>query len=289
MGLSYAVITPARNEGGNLPRLAESLEAQRLAPVEWVIVDNGSSDDTKRVAEQIAAGKDWVTVVDCPGEVRPTRGGPVARAFAAGIQSLVTPADIIIKVDADISVADDYFEGLLGEFATDPSLGIASGICFELVDGAWKPQHVTGDRVRGASRAYRRACLEAVMPLENRPGWDGIDEVRAIARGWRTRSIAELAFYHHRKVGERDRSRRRQLFETGRANYYGGYRASYLVLRALYRARHERAALALIGGYATAAIRREPRCADPVALAYVRREQSFRKLPTRIREALGRR
>jgi biofilm PGA synthesis N-glycosyltransferase PgaC len=288
VGLSYAIITPARNEAENLPRLAGCLREQTLPPAEWVIVDNGSTDDTKAVAERIAAEAPSVRVVDSPGEASPTRGGPVARAFSAGIGRVSACIDVVIKVDADITVEPDYFEQLVREFEDDPSLGIASGICLELVDGSWMARHVTGDRVRGASRAYRRSCLEDVMPLENRPGWDGIDEVRAIARGWRTGSIQSLAFYHHRKVGERDRSRRRQLYETGRANYYGGYRPSYLVLRALYRACREPAALALIAGYAAAAIAREPRCSDPVALAYLRREQSLRHLPTRVREALGR-
>jgi poly-beta-1,6-N-acetyl-D-glucosamine synthase len=284
---SYAVVTPARNESGNLPRLARCLAAQSQRPVSWVIVDNGSTDDTEQRAVELAAAQPWIRVVSARGEAVPTRGGPVARAFMAGVEALDVAADIVVKVDADITVADDYFERLVGEFAADPALGIASGTCYELEDGEWRPRHVTGNRVRGASRAYRRECLDDVLPLEARPGWDGIDELRAIGRGWRTRSFAHLRFYHHRKVGQRDSSRRRDLFEFGRALHYSWYRPSYLVLSALFNARRERAALATISGYASAALHREPRCPDPAVRTYIRREQRLRAVPLRAREKLG--
>ena len=44
--LTYAVVTPARNEEANLRRLGAALAAQTLAPAEWVVVDDGSTDAT---------------------------------------------------------------------------------------------------------------------------------------------------------------------------------------------------------------------------------------------------
>ena len=35
-------------------------------------------------------------------------------------------------------------------------------------------------------------------------GWDGVDEVMAELRGYRTVGFHDLGFRHHRKVGERD-------------------------------------------------------------------------------------
>ena len=45
-------------------------------------------------------------------------------------------------------------------------------------------RHVTGSTVWGASRAFRWACLQEILPFEERVGWDGIDEFKANARGW---------------------------------------------------------------------------------------------------------
>jgi glycosyltransferase involved in cell wall biosynthesis len=286
--LSYAVVTPARNEAGNLPELARCLAAQTVRPARWIVVDNGSTDATEQVARELAAGDPAMSVVAARGEAVPTRGGPVARAFMAGVDALGVTPDVVVKVDADITVDPDYFAGLLAEFEADPRLGIAGGTCYELENGEWVPRHVTGARVRGASRAYRWACLQDVLPLEDRPGWDGIDELRAAAAGWSTGSFGHLRFLHHRAVGRRDGSRRARLFQTGRSTYFAGYRPSYLVLRSLYRARREPIAVAMIAGYVSAAVRREPRV-DAAARAAVRRQQSLRRLPLRVREARGRR
>jgi poly-beta-1,6-N-acetyl-D-glucosamine synthase len=284
---SYAVVTPARDEAANLRRIAESLRAQTLPPVEWLVVDNGSADETLEVVAELAGADPWIRVLTVPGEEVPTRGGPVARAFAAGVEALSEPSDVVVKLDADLTFEPGFFAGLMAEFAADERLGIAGGTCYEFEAGGWVPRRVTGSRVRGATRAYRRRCLADVLPLEDRPGWDGIDELRATARGWRTASFARLPFYHHRAVGQRDASGRRRLYQVGKATYYSWYRPSYLVLRALFNARHERAALAMIGGYAAAALRREPRCPDPGVRDYIRREQRFRAVPLRAREKLG--
>ncbi len=287
--LTYAVVTPARNEAENLRRLAASMADQTLRASHWLIVDNGSTDDTIEVARELAERQTWISATEVAGERVATRGGPVARAFAAGLARLPTDADVVVKVDADTSFDADFFERLLRRFAAEPRLGIAGGTCYELENGEWIPRHVTGDRVRGASRAYRRECLEDVLPLEDRPGWDGIDELKAAARGWRTQSFPDLEFRHHRALGRRDQSRWRRLFEVGRAAHYTGYRPTYLVLRSVFKARKELAALALVGGYTMAALRREPRCEDDLARAFLRRQQALRRLPVRAREALGRR
>lgn len=285
--LTYAVVTPARNEAANLCQLAVCLAEQDRPPLEWVIVDNGSTDDTADVAAELAASSSWTQALFAPGEANPTRGAPVARAFAAGVAALTSHADVVVKVDADITFERDYFDRLIGEFERDATLGIASGTCYELDDGEWRARHVTAGRARGASRAFRRECLDSVLPLEERIGWDGIDEVRAAARGWRTTSFPHV-FLHHRTVGGRDASLWRTRTAHGRTAHYIGYRFSYLVLRALFRAREHPAALAMIWGYVDAMVRRQPRSSDVAARAHVRELQGARQLRQRIREARGR-
>ncbi len=286
--LSYAVVTAARDEKENLGRLAQCLGAQSLRPSVWVIVDNGSTDGTAPLARELAERTEWIRVLSLPGAPNPERGGPVVRAFQAGLATIEPLPDVLVKVDADVSMDDDYFERLLGRFAANPSLGMASGSGHELAKGGWGPRHVTGGHVWGPCRGYRRACLSAVLPLEERTGWDGIDEVKAAVRGWQTTTFADLPFRHHRRVGTRDGRRSVHWRDQGRAAHYIGYRFSYLVMRSFFRAFRERAALAMIWGYLEAALERQARCRDESVRAYVRRGQSPLKLPARIREALGR-
>jgi hypothetical protein len=198
------------------------------------------------------------------------------RAFHAGLRELEATPSVIVKLDADTSMEPDHFERLLAAFAAEPRLGIASGTCLEQRDGRWEPVAVAPGHVRGAARAYRRECLEEVLPLEERVGWDGIDGFKATVRGWTTRMLPELSFYHHRPVGIRDGAPAARWQAQGEAAYYMGYRFSYLLLRSLYRARREPWALAMSTSYLAAAFRREPRCRDADVRNYVRRKQRLR-------------
>ena len=109
----------------------------------------------------------------------PTRAEPTVQAFQLGLAALGRDSDIVVKLDADVSFETDYFARLLGAFEADPLLGMASGTCYEREGGSWRQRHVTRGHVWGASRAYRRACLEDVLPLESGLAWDGIDELKA--------------------------------------------------------------------------------------------------------------
>jgi glycosyltransferase involved in cell wall biosynthesis len=274
----YAVVTPVRNDAENLRRVARCLAAQTALPAAWMIVDAGSDDETPDVIAALAAEHPWVAT--CTSD-------SILAGFNAGAAALETLPEFVVKLDADVSMGDDYVERLLGAFAEDPELGIASGACHERVDGEWRLLHVTGDHVWGVTRAYRHGCLADVSPLEERLGWDGIDEIKAALRGWRTRTVHDLPFYRHGRADERGASRASAWSAIGDASHYLGYRPGYLLLRALNNARRERAALAMITGYAGAALRRRERCPDEEVRSFIRSGQSLRRLPQRVREALG--
>jgi glycosyltransferase involved in cell wall biosynthesis len=285
--LVYDVVTPTLNEEENLPRLALSLNAQTVPPRAWTIVDTGSRDGTVRLAQELAREHPWIRVLELPGTGRSERGKPIVRAIqAAGEAARAFPPDVFVNIDADISFEPDYFELVLDAFAEDQSLGMVSGRCRELDRGVWRERFITGSSVWGATRSYRWACFQAVLPLEERLGWDGIDTIKANARGWRTGTIAGLSFLHHRPEGIRDGSYRSRL-EQGRTAYYMGYRPLYLTLRALWNARREPLAVAMVWGYLRAALARQPRCADEAARRYLRDSQSLTKLPLRAFEARG--
>jgi hypothetical protein len=180
----------------------------------------------------------------------------------------------------------DYFDRVIGEFERGDRLGIAGGIAYELEpDGVWRQRHSTGTGVWGASRAYRRTCLEEILPLDERMGWDTLDLAAASVRGWDVRVLADLPFLHHRKEGSRESSRFRHWVSHGQAAYYMGYRPMYLFLRTAYRMVRDPSALGISVGYFGSALHRESRCRDAAVTAYVRREQRLRRLPTRIRQA----
>ena len=287
MALTYAVVTPARNEAALLPQLAGALRRQTLAPTQWVIVENGSHDSTVEVAQEIAAETSWAQLAVLRDDRPRERGAPIVQAFRAGVERLHRPPDIVAMVDADITVEPDYFAQVLSEFEVDPALGIASGSLWEFDGTSWRQRFNTGGSVWGGTRLYRWECLQDVLPLEERVGWDGVDEFRARARGWRTRTLTHVPFHHHRVEGHHDRSQWSLWKANGETAHFLGYRIWYLLARTFHQARRDRAALGLLWGYASAAARRRPKLDDPYARAIVRRDQQFRNAVRRRREAVG--
>jgi poly-beta-1,6-N-acetyl-D-glucosamine synthase len=285
--LTYAVVTPASNEAQHLRRLGDSLEHQTIPPASWIIVDNGSRDETASVVDELASSRPWVRLVTMPRDTSSARGAPVVRAFHSGLSTLDPKPDMVAKVDADVSMDERYFERLIAAFEADLALGIASGTCFEKQHGEWRQRYGTGANVWGAARLYRWSCLQEILPLEERMGWDGIDVIKANVRGWRTETLLDLPFRHHRVEASRERNRWHAWAIQGETSHYMGYRPSYLLVRALHHARRDRAALAMIWGFCSATFRRASTCPDPGVRDYLRREQRLRELPARWREVEG--
>jgi glycosyltransferase involved in cell wall biosynthesis len=280
--LRYAVVTPARNEERNLQRLGAALAAQTVTPSEWVVAEDGSTDATAAVVAELAARHPWVRPLAGAGgaDADLAAGRRQARdliGFLRGVRALTVPADVVIKVDADVDFDPDFCERLVSRFAEDEALGIASGTCYEREAGEWVRRVKTEGTVWGATRAYRADCLPDVMALEPCMGWDGLDEIRAQLRGRRTTTFVDMPFRHHRAEGGRELTSLHHGEALGRASWYMGYRPTYLALRALYRARREPAALGMLWGYTAAAARRDPRCPDGRLIEVLRERQRLRQ------------
>jgi glycosyltransferase involved in cell wall biosynthesis len=290
--MSYAAITPARDEADNLRRLGDCMLRQSLSPDCWIVVDDGSRDATLEIMGELSRRAPWIRAIQSPsdrgGGIEHGRsGGRDVLAFNAGIDALPYEPEFLCKLDADVSLEPDYFERLLGRFADDPTLGIASGLCYEEEHGEWVPKHMTAGHVRGAARVWRRECFDQVRPLRARLGWDGIDELEANVRGWRTVSFCDIPIRHHRPHGARDGNARAWIQE-GDIAHFMAYRPSYVLFRTLHHARREPVALAMLWGYAAAGLRRQPRYEGVAATRHLRRRQRLRELPRRRREVAGR-
>ena len=286
--MDYGAVTPARDEGANLPRLAAAMAAQTVQPRAWVIVDNGSTDETGAIAAELAATHHWISVMTTGREETTVRGAPIVRAFNAGLASLQPdlPA-VVVKLDADVSFPPDHFERLLDAFAGRQRLGLASGRCLEEARSS-EEQFVTGAHVWGAVRAYRRECLPDVLPLEEAMGWDTVDEVKAQLAGWETAVIPELTFFHHRLEGLREGRRSSAWRIQGEVAHFLGYRPSYVTAKTLFRASRELSALSILHGFVVAGLQHRQQVSDRRVIRKLRAQQRLRDLPVRAREARGR-
>jgi poly-beta-1,6-N-acetyl-D-glucosamine synthase len=267
MNRQYIAVTPARDEERFLPFLIESMVRQTVVPQRWIIIDDGSAD---------AAAKEnpWIEVHHLKRDRVRKRGGAsiVMRHLPREVWE---DADYILRLDADISFRPHFVQSLLAEFERDPALGIGGATLLERRGRALGYDRIPAFHVRGATKMYSRACFEAIGGLAAGPGWDTIDETRAMMRSFKTRSFTHINAIHHRPLGAAD-GRWRVLVAGGRAAYHAGYSPLFLAARAARRALSAPVGLAgilLMSGYAGAYLRGEPRTAEPELVRFVRKQQ----------------
>jgi UDP-N-acetylglucosamine transferase subunit ALG13/glycosyltransferase involved in cell wall biosynthesis len=286
-GPSYAVVTAVRDDAGNLASLAQTLLSQTSRPTAWVIVDDDSQDATSNIARELADEWGWIKVETVRSGAARGRGSRIGELLSLGATLIPSPHPLVAIVDADVTFGPRYFENLIERFAANPRLGIASGAREERVAGAWRLRYLTSVYVEAQCRVYRGACLGALLPFERHAGWDGVDVIRARVLGWQTEVFRDLRFRHHRPIGARDGSRLRAWSNEGRAAWAMRYRPSYLLLRSVYRSKEDVRAFAMLAGFVTGWLRRDPRSADPRVAMFLRSEQRLRHIRQRQRELSG--
>src|SRR3990167_2931694 len=155
---SYVVITPARNEGRGLQDTIVRMAAQTVRPLQWVIVDDGSQDETGEIIDSYSRKYSWITAVHRPDRGFRSPGGGVMEAFMDGYRSLTAEKwEYIVKFDADLSPDSDYFEKCLAHFQVEPKLGIGGGTVYNITRGQMVIESAPVFHVRGATKIYRRA------------------------------------------------------------------------------------------------------------------------------------
>jgi GT2 family glycosyltransferase len=209
-GSSYCLVTPARNEAEHLERVADAVAAQTAPPLRWVIVDDGSTDDTARIAEGCAGRMAFVSVVRRDVGDHAARAGLASAGFASKVAAFergraelsALAYRFIGNLDADVSFGTRFFEELLAAFGRDARLGVAGGWVRDCCRGR-RPEARFGNSERdvaGAAQLFRRECFEEVggFPPIASGGEDTAAQAAARMRGWRVRSLPRLAVDHHR-------------------------------------------------------------------------------------------
>jgi biofilm PGA synthesis N-glycosyltransferase PgaC len=259
----YIVISPVRDEERYIDHTLRSVTSQTVTPAAWIVVDDGSTDASPRIVRCYAKKHSFIRLVlnDRPGARQP--GAAVIRAFNRGYESVGTESyDFIVKLDCDLSFAPDYFEKLIKRFSADERLGIASGVYFEMDNsGVWYPVRMPAYHAFGACKVIRRSCFEEIGGFIAAKGWDTVDEIRAMSRGWTTTHFADLETRHHKRegtgIGVLNTSRMH-----GEIYYATGGDPLFLLFKSLRRLSappRPLNALALVSGYVGAMLKGMPK------------------------------
>lgn len=102
-----SVFTPCYNRAYTLTRLFESIKAQKFSDFEWIIVDDGSSDNTKDLIES------WIVDDDLPFEIRYFYQENAGKHVAWNNGLSHARGELFLPVDSDDYFVDGAFESVL--------------------------------------------------------------------------------------------------------------------------------------------------------------------------------
>ena len=235
---SYAVVTAAYNEGKYIGKLLESVVFQTVLPTKWVIVSDGSTDDTDEIVQSYVDRYSFVELYRIT-EDHPRNFTAQVYAINAGFTRLAgVDCEFIGNLDADVSFAPTYFENLLEKLSQNPQLGLAGGCIYEEKNGQFEVRQGNSlTSVAHAVQLFRRECLEALGGGYKPFSWGGADthaEVSLRMLGWRVQSISELKVFHHRPTGGGSGSWR-YLFKGGVMDFYIGTHPLFEIFRLAHR------------------------------------------------------
>ncbi len=276
------IVSPVRNEAPHIERVVRAVAAQELPPSRWIVIDDRSTDGTPELVRELASEVPFMTLIEreepAGGQVSRDRLAQAAapRNFNAGLATVDwREYTHVMKLDGDIELAPDYLRALLQRFAADTRLGLAGGVLDEpLADGSVRRIVIPRHHVHGAVKCYSRACFDAIGGVQERLGWDTIDETYARMRGFASVSFEDLVSVHHRPWGTADGALRGRA-RLGTCAYITHYPPEWVTLRSLKLALSRPRGvygLAYLYGYLRAVARRTERVPDPAYRRFTRRE-----------------
>jgi biofilm PGA synthesis N-glycosyltransferase PgaC len=277
--IKYVVVTPVRDEASYLPLTIESMVRQTVLPQEWVIVNDGSKDETGKIIEAAARQYPWIRGVHRQDRGFRKWGAGIIEAFYSGFDVLTCQDwDYMSKLDGDLSFEPNYFERTFRKLQENPRIGIGGGVLYHEEHGRRVLEDHPIFHVRGGVKIYRRACWSVIGGLWVGPGSDTVDEVKANMLGWTTMSFFDIGMTHHRFTGA-SWGRWGGLVKDGKIDYVSGYHPLFLTAKSivrLVRRPYILGSVALIYGYISAYLQGVPRVNDPELIRYLRRQQLAR-------------
>lgn len=257
-------------------RTLDSVVAQSVRPALWVIVDDGSTDETPAILADYVARHDWIRVVQKPDRGHRAVGPGVVEAFYAGYDT-ITPADFTYscKMDLDLDLPPRYFEALMERMEADPRIGTCSGKPY-VRQGEQLISERRGDEMSvGMTKFYRQNCFEDIGGYVREVMWDAIDCHKARQKGWRAVSWdhPDLNFEHLRPMGSSQTSIWAGKRRHGYGQYFMGSDFLYFTATCVFRMRERPyvlGGLMMLCGYLAAWLRRDRQLDDPELVAFIR-------------------
>ncbi len=257
----------------------DTVVAQSVRPAKWVIVDDGSTDDTPRILAEYAQRHDWIEIVTRRDRGRRLVGPGVIDAFYAGYAAVdAEDYEFLCKLDLDLRLPPRYFEILMERMHANPRIATCSGKSYIEQDGQLVFERHGDDTSLGMTKFYRVSAFKACGGFVREVMWDGIDCHRCRMLGWIACSWDEpdLRFIHLRPMGSSQQSIYTGRMRHGYGQYFMGTGFFFMLASAVGRLNQKPyllGSLAMLWGWLASALRGKPRFADLEFRRFLRRYQ----------------
>lgn len=257
----------------------DSVVAQSIKPVRWVIVDDGSTDETPAILAEYAARHAWVCIVTRADRGHRAVGPGVVDAFYSGYQTIEKQDyDFVCKLDLDLLLPPQYFEILIRRMNADRRIATCSGKAYIEDRGLLVSERHGDDTSLGMTKFFRIDRFEAIGGFVREVMWDGIDCHLCRMHGWIACSWDEpdLRFVHLRTMGSSQQSIYAGRMRHGYGQYFMGTGFLYLAASALSRINQRPyviGSLAIMWGWLWSAMRRKPRYGNLTFRQFLRHYQ----------------
>lgn len=278
---SYVLVSPCRNEADLMRLTLDSVIAQTKTPSLWVIVDDGSTDDTAGILSEYSDKHDFISIVTRDNRGHRSVGPGVIEAFYAGLETVdLEKFHFVCKFDLDLELSPKYFEILMDRMHDNPRIGTCSGKAY--FKGAKSGELISercGDEMSvGMTKFYRTECFQQIGGFVRQVMWDGIDCHRCRQLGWIAVSWdePELQFIHLRPMGSSQQSIFTGRMRHGFGQYFMGTGLIYMLASSVYRMSHPPyivGGLAMFWGYLKSFVSRLPRFEDEELSQFIRKYQ----------------
>ena len=207
-----STVIPVHNRAEMLREAVASVLAQTYRPIELIIVDDGSTDDTARVADEL--------VQTNPQEVRVIHQSNTGPGLAREAGRRAARGEFIQYLDSDDLLLPEKFAKQVASLRAHPECGAAYGKTRFVQEGngsevvAWKR---TGDEIAGmfpsflesrwwgtSTPLYRRAVTDLAGPwldLRNEEDWEY--DCRIAAQDVRLRYVGDFVSEERGHRGDR--------------------------------------------------------------------------------------
>ena len=164
----YILITPVKNEEVFIENTIRSVISQTVPPLKWIIVSDGSTDNTNVIVNDYCSRHDFIILIPLENSAERNYRSKV-EAFKVGYEMVKKiEFDFIGNLDADITFGSTYYEEILRKFKQNDRLGIAGGVVYDVIRGKIKKSSRNLNSVGCAIQLFPKKCYEEIggyLPL----------------------------------------------------------------------------------------------------------------------------